>query len=101
MNDRPTRSFGRPDKPEPEPVVLLPTVRMPSVRLPVVLELDPAGLAEASATIQAMVADAVRSGFEQAMTGMEMDYGQGGLDDGPDISEQPRVDESAGAAAVP
>lgn len=68
-------SFGR----RPEPVqempgpVVLPAVHLPPVRVPIVLIVDVDSLAAASGQIAAMVADAVRAGFAQAVQELEVD----------------------------
>jgi hypothetical protein len=65
--DRPVDSFGRrgPENPADQ-VVLLPTLALGPIQLPLVLVIDETALQDAADTITAMVAAAVRRGFELA-----------------------------------
>lgn len=62
------RSFGRRDEPKEQfPVVMIPPLRMSEIQLPLVLVVDSQSLETAAKQIEAMVKNAVLSGFNLAM----------------------------------
>lgn len=74
MRAAPVQSFGRrTDEPETVGSVVLPTIVMPPIQLPLVLVVDPEGLKHAAEQIQAMVVQAVRDGFAEALADHDQD----------------------------